>query len=293
MFGLNYLAGYLDASQWPLDPVNAAQHSSVNSIRSLHAGLLGACGRTCLLPEGLCLFASRAGRCSALSGPCASSGAGEAGRDARVLNRRADVLGCEIVCSTWLLARRAPAHSRMPHRLRSVTCPWGLPDLSAKDALSAARRSRMLRHAARLIKDSLWAGHSGYLENNRGSYMWIILRRIFRRELFSGSMSIEHCCLCQYGAPFKKQTSLLIWNPTTRPCFKMCTGTKGLCSRTGRRHEQFSFTSNDDIAFCIHKEAFRIRIAQVYPKPFAKDLFKLFAVRGSFQVGAFASLGRA
>ena len=38
VFGFNYLAGYLDASQWPLDPVNAAQHSSVNSIRSLHAG---------------------------------------------------------------------------------------------------------------------------------------------------------------------------------------------------------------------------------------------------------------
>ena len=201
------------------------------------------------------------------------------GVDARTLSREADIVGIDICCSSWSLARRAPPWSRMPHRLRSADHPFGLPALTGRDLAVCVQGNNMLKNMVRVIKDSLFVNGAGYLENPRSSYIWVALRKIFAAELKSKKMEIHHTCLCMYGTSWKKPTSLLIWGAATAPKFRDCTGPRGVCARTGCAHEALS--SSSDVKCCIHNGGFRTRLAQVYPKAFAKYLFNIFLpVRG-------------
>ena len=94
------------------------------------------------------------------------------------------------------------------------------------------------------------------------------------RELASGVLELHHNCLCQYGTSWKKPTTVMVWGTTTQPRFRCCTGLGGLCSRTGLPHESLSCAH--DISKCTHNKGFRTRMAQDYPKAFARYLFSLF-----------------
>ena len=70
--------------------------------------------------------------------------------------------------------------------------------------------------------------------------------------------------MCQYGVPWKKPTSFLVWNVGLFE-MKKCCGLKGRCSLTGKQH--ISLTG-------ANKSGFITRHAQAYPRPLAKDLMK-------------------
>ncbi len=191
-----------------------------------------------------------------------------------------DAAGIEIVCASWSCARRAPLHSSMPHRLRTNSHPWGLPQLSGRDLMVAKAGNLQLRSAIRMIKSSISAGKRGYLENPVGSIQWPVLRRIFAAEILAGMVRIVDTDMCCFGTLWKKPTRLLLWGPGLQSItFPRCCGKGFFCSITGKRH--FQPSSATSCAYGVVNGRFRTRDAQEYPPKFvARLLSQLFAASG-------------
>ena len=185
-----------------------------------------------------------------------------AGRDFVALAGSAD-LGIDLPCNSWTLARRAPLWSSMPHRLRTAEHPFGLPELEGRDLDTARIGNFQVRQAVRLIRLSLRSGKSGYLENPATSRAWIVLRRMFHRELSRGEVRIIQTDMCGYGTAFKKPTCLLIWGRYSKGvCLRRCNGKGGLCGHSGVAHLQL--TGVKDGVFLTHH-------AQIYCRRFVSD----------------------
>jgi len=72
--------------------------------------------------------------------------------------RRVCLLGIDIPCNTWSLARRAPPGSRMPSALRGSdphSTLWGLPGLSEKDEAKVKAANLMIHSAVGLIRAAI------------------------------------------------------------------------------------------------------------------------------------------
>ena len=153
----------------------------------------------------------------------------------------------------------------MPHRLRTTEYPFGLPQLEGKDLDTARIGNFQVRQAARLIRQSVRAKGSGYLENPATSRVWIALSRLLRAELKSGEVRIVLTDMCGYGTAFKKPTRLLVWGRhSAEVSLRRCGGGKGLCGHTGRAHLQL--TGVKDGVFLTHH-------AQVYCQRFVADFY--------------------
>ncbi len=100
---------------------------------------------------------------------------------AEMLAEDCDVLGIEIDCSSWSLARRAPLTSSMPHRLRRKGKEiWGIAGLQGGDRRKVRAANRQLRSAIKIVKRAIRAGKvSGYLENPLSSLMRHVLKKAF------------------------------------------------------------------------------------------------------------------
>ena len=191
--------------------------------------------------------------------------------DSLTLANHASMVGIEIVCASWSTARRAPVGSSFPRRVRRRGCEiWGLRDLDARDRTLVLAGNRMLRGAIRVIKRSLSLHQCGYLENPRSSLMWHILRRVFRRELASGEMSLLRIDMCRYGTAYKKPTTILVWGKDSHKIVLKQCNYSGICVRTGLPHEQLS--SSSSCKYCVVNGAFRTSAAQVYPPRFVAHL---------------------
>jgi hypothetical protein len=180
-----------------------------------------------------------------------------------VKNKLVQVVGVELVCSSWSLARRAPQGSSMPSAVRdSNKYIFGLPNLTGKDALTVKAGNSQYRHAMKLIKLCLEHGVRGYLENPQTS-------RIFRtpgiqRLIRLGLAFPVTCHFCQYHTQWRKATTFLIWGVEPQSVvLKKCCMKGGRCSASGKRH--LELTGFD-------KGKFRTSAAQAYPRALAQDL---------------------
>eukprot|EP00973_Karenia_brevis_P060936 8473443-Karenia_brevis.AAC.1 len=70
-----------------------------------------------------------------------------------------------MVCSSWSRARRAPLHSRMPHRIRSPEHVFGIPNLPFKDHIKVQTGNHMYRNTLQLVKKAIDLNIPGFVEN--------------------------------------------------------------------------------------------------------------------------------
>ena len=157
----------------------------------------------------------------------------------------------------------------MPHRLRTPSFLYGLPDLEGPDLETARIGNFQIRQAVRLIKFSMASGRSGYLENPATSRAWLVLAKMLSREIASGKCRIINTDMCGYGTAFRKPTRLLLWGKYAHQVeLRRCNGKQGLCGHLGVPHLQPTGVQNG--AFLTHH-------AQVYCEKFVADwLGRLF-----------------
>ena len=156
-------------------------------------------------------------------------------------------------CTSWTRALRRP--------LRSDRHPFGLPDLSPSEQARAAAGNATLRMTVGIIRECIAARVPVFLENPQTSQIWSCppLARLCRRP--SCLKSVLH--QCQYGAEFKKATTVMSWGAgSMRSLQKVCTGKRGICSRTGNRH--VILEGNDE------QGRKRTAVAAEYPRLLAK-----------------------
>jgi hypothetical protein len=184
--------------------------------------------------------------------------------DIDVLVSHAALVGIDLPCATWSLARRAPVWSSMPSPLRSSVGSeiWGLPHLSDGDRRKVRIGNVQVKHAVKVIRSCVAGGTPGYLENPLTSRVWLVIARLLKKELKAGLVVLRRTCLCQYGVPWKKPTRLLTWGSSSVD-LKWCCG-KGVCSRTKRPHLTLTGISGNG--------KFLTSQAQVYPKQFVSHL---------------------
>ncbi len=144
----------------------------------------------------------------------------------------------------------------------------GLASLSDTDRKKVREGNFQYRSAVRIIRACVRLGIPGYLENPRGSRVFLTpgIQRLLREGL------IWFCDFdqCQYGVPYQKTTRLLVWGvPPEAFSLARCGGPRGFCSATGKRHIQLSGQNPD--------KTFRTQAAQTYPWDLAKAIVAAFA----------------
>ena len=176
-----------------------------------------------------------------------------------------DVVGLEVVCSSWSRARDRPGG---PPPLRdSHKFLFGLPDRKPGDLKNIREGNFQYRSCMRIIKKCLDVGVPGYLENPKSSRFF--LTPGVKKLVSSGLGHLVDLDQCQYGAPYRKRTTLLIWGlPPGSACFKMCTGRRGRCSRTNRKHVHLAGQQGG---------VFKTRAAQAYPQQMAAAIAEVFS----------------
>ena len=177
---------------------------------------------------------------------------------------RVGAVGLEPVCASWSRARRAPPGSRFPSAVRSPgKYIWGLPELPITDKIKTLSGNRMARHALEVIRFCLEGGIPGYLENPQTSMLFQVPG--FRRLLKRGRAFLTTAHMCQYGVPWRKATTFLVWGlPKGSVELRKCSGS-GRCSATGKQHLRLSGTD---------KQGFLTRRAQEYPRDLATHLMQ-------------------
>lgn len=149
--------------------------------------------------------------------------------------------------------------------IRNKRFPWGIPFkyLSPKEASSIRLGNSCFRTCFRIIELCNSLSIPWILENPRSSRCWNLP---FIRELLdhqAGFMGFTD--FCQHGTPWKKPTAFLYnhivdYHRLTR----LCSGQRGLCSRSQRKHFLLTGTGPQGKPWTVH--------AQPYPKSLCKDL---------------------
>lgn len=138
------------------------------------------------------------------------------------------------VCKTWSRARHGPFGSSWGP-LRTNHHIYGLPGLSAVDRHKLLIGNRTMRVTARIIDLCIQYKVPCYLENPAGSMIWLAPPIAKHCNHVSSRQFITD--FCQHGARWRKRTRIQTWN--AQECIDLnvcCSGHKGLCSRTGKRH---------------------------------------------------------
>ena len=148
-------------------------------------------------------------------------------------------------CNSMSKARRAPAWSKMPHKLRSPEQPHGIKGLSAKDAATLSNGNCLSKRANAIIRRACERGIPGMEENPWNSYLFQCHGREKRDK--DPRYRTQILDQCQYGANHKKRTRIDMWKCPDLYLFrdfaKTCSGTR-VCSRTGRPHERLTGLRN-------------------------------------------------
>ena len=197
--------------------------------RSIFLSLYGGCGR-------VAKKATERGLHSVVIDLCDSSkndlGKLQAEKEVRTLlgTRQVALLGIELPCNSWSIARRGnPPPLRDSHHF-----VLGLPHLGTKDKERVHNGNQQYRSAVRLIRSCLAFGIPGYLENPKSSRLWKTPG--FIKLAKDPRIQLVHLDQCQYNCPYKKATTLMIWNVQRHLTLKTCSGKGGRCSRTRKKH---------------------------------------------------------
>ena len=165
-------------------------------------------------------------------------------------------------CSSWGMARCGhPGSPGGP--LRTHAFIMGLPGLPEKDAQKVAVGNRTVRASARLLECARAAGVLASLESPA---TWRLFHApsivaISRRK----NVQLAARYFCQYGAQWRKRTSLLLVNCGCPKRLELrSTGKKGVCSRSHRPHLVLQGPCKDGRPWTL--------VAQPYPKRYASAL---------------------
>lgn len=119
------------------------------------------------------------------------------------------LVGIELVCDSWSIARRALPGSRRPSAVRSKgKYIWGLPNLPDKDKIKVRQGSNMAKNALQLIRICLELDIPGYLEIPQTSRLFNLPAP--QRLIDKGRVRVVITHMCQYCVPWRKATTFLI-----------------------------------------------------------------------------------
>ena len=130
-------------------------------------------------------------------------------------------------CTTWTQALRSP--------LRTRARPMGLPGLLPHEREKLRIGNRPFNMSCDVIEICIQNGIPVIIENPAGSLIWRArrLRRLLQHR--SAQMITFDCC--QFGAAWRKRTSLAAWHAVPlQSLAKRCSGCRGFCSASGQRH---------------------------------------------------------
>ncbi len=189
--------------------------------------------------------------------------------DAELLELDSDVLMIEIDCATWSTARRAPATSSLPHRLRRAgKFTLGLPNLPQRDRQKLQAANRCVRSTVRMVKSSIRRGKSVFLENPHSSLIWGFLEKSLDAEIAAGKITFCTCTMCAYGTPWRKGTKVMLWGPqAANVALRKCCSKK-LCQFSKKMHEPLS----SNTVVMVEDKVFATKKAQTYPNKFVRHL---------------------
>ena len=169
--------------------------------------------------------------------------------------------------------------------IRSRTQPWGtdVTLASDRDRASLDIGNQLIRAVIRILKHLNRHRIPWVLENPHSSRLWYIpeilalckqARAVWRLTDF-----------CQWGTPWRKRTWLVCGNmdeADSEHLSRVCSGTKGICSRTERHHIQLSGKNEQNVSWT--------RVAQPYPTRLATALARALTARkfasASYNAGA-------
>ena len=150
--------------------------------------------------------------------------------------RRAQWVHLATPCSSFSTARRGhPGSPGGP--LRSRAHPLGLPGLAPGDAAKVAVGNLLARRTAQVIRFCRKRGIPVSLENPTSSRLWIhpAVRRLLPTAV------VSRADFCQFGTSWRKQTTFVSWGSAALVSFgAVCSGPRGLCSRTQKPHTVLS-----------------------------------------------------
>ena len=180
----------------------------------------------------------------------------------RVDIRKGKVLAAMLAppCSSF-----SPARDRTMV-IRSQEYPWGLPDLPPHEQEKVDIGNLCFLSAFKIIEWLDQAGIPWILENPHASKCWYLPQlQALQQSSHTHTVVVD---FCQYHTIWRKRTRLLCGNINTddleRMRLRRCSGTRGYCSRTQRKHFQLSGSNKKGIPWT--------RVAQPYPPRLCHDL---------------------
>ena len=160
-------------------------------------------------------------------------------------------------CTTWTQALRQP--------LRTRTRPMGRADLLPHEAAKVRNGNRTFHLSCDVIELCLELRIPVFIENPAGSLIWKARR--LQRLLQHPSCQLLTFDCCQYGAPWRKRTSVAAWNAVDLTRLRRrCAGKRGMCSRSNRPH----------VILTGHADGVHLTAqAAAYPPLFCREVAKL------------------
>jgi hypothetical protein len=169
----------------------------------------------------------------------------------------------ETQCSSWSRARRGPPGSSWC-AIRSNEYLLGLPNLNVSDKQRVLNGNRQALYTCQIIQSCCKYGIPCALENPRTSMLWSYPRLAKLCKL--SYAQIHQLDQCQYGAAWRKATSIVTWHCGHALCLdRRCKGHKHICSRTLKPHIILS-------GVCKERNILWTSLAQEYPKCLASHI---------------------
>ena len=164
------------------------------------------------------------------------------------------------ICKSWSRARRGPPGSAWGP-IRSAKYIYGFPNLSANDRSKIITGNATMRQSAEFIHACVTLRIPVILENPATSMIW--LAPPLRNQLSVDSCRFISVDQCQFGARWRKRTRLASWHCPIEHLQKLCSGKKGICSKTSKPHIVLSGASKEHGVLWT-------ALAQRYPEPFSR-----------------------
>ena len=167
-------------------------------------------------------------------------------------------------CTSFCIARDRNS------QIRNRNSPLGLPisQLSPKQIITLKDGNETMYASLRMIREFDRLGLPWIVENPQTSRLWLCPGFVALMKQANVQFVVFH--MCQFGSKWKKPTSIMTGNipeHMLRELRRTCSGRRGFCSRTGKRHLVLSGSSPSGVPWT--------RIAQVYPRNLCVALAKL------------------
>ena len=158
-------------------------------------------------------------------------------------------------CSSFSRARDIPGG---PPPLRSDSEPWGRAAITSQaDLMKIKIGNTLAQFSIGVFELCRRLGVIVSLENPELSRIWLLPS--FHEMQSRPKVGIEITDFCQDGTKWRKRTRILYANCDLSGIGKKCTGIKGICSRTGEKHQHLQGKTSSGV--------FRTLVAEPYPRP--------------------------